>query len=57
MGNCFKANTKSVTELTDQTIEHLILNTGLDRATIIDWHKNFIVIEIFFKIDFNLINI
>ena len=45
MGNCFKpnTNTKSVTELTDQTIENLIANTGLDRATIIDWHENFIV--------------
>ena len=30
-------------QLSDEAITHLILNTGLEREIILEWHRNFIV--------------
>ena len=48
MGNCLRPKVeKIVTELTEENLILLEANTNLDRSTILEWHKNFLVI--FFK--------
>lgn len=41
MGNCL--NEEKHAELSEQELEKLLANTSLDRATILEWHKNFVV--------------
>ena len=44
MGNCVKPKVeKPVKELTDEAINFLEVNTNLDKETILEWHKNFLV--------------
>jgi len=51
MGNCLRPKVeKIVTELTEENLILLEANTNLDRSTILEWHKNFLVI--FFKFFF-----
>lgn len=44
MGNCMKQETRegAAVQLSDEAITHLILNTGLEREIILEWHRNFI---------------
>lgn len=49
-------------QLSDEAITHLILNTGLEREIILEWHRNFIVNFFFFlttikKFSLNLVSL
>ena len=42
MGNCTE-KTHEYSELSEDDLNRLLSNTSLDRATILEWHKNFVV--------------
>jgi len=50
MGNCSKAPKikKKVSELTEENLTALEASSNLDRSTILEWNRNFLVV--FFKI-------